>query len=309
MQKISSYLYPNRVNVIAGIEALPVRWNIVYQNRIKIYQGVDNVLTIDVKNAEQKRIDISDMNLEMCVTTTDQRLVALLPITPLETRGLGTVNITETHLTNVSPQFLNFSIYRINENQSKTVFYADTQFGVKGTIELLGSAVQTPVPSRYITSFLPLSKVFSDPPDTAYYSDAVEITNPSFIQSVLSDRLNFEFTMFNLNAKVVIEFTKDKIVSSATNWEEIETFLVTPSTVTLIKGFSYPVYTREFTWARVKYNKLNNSSGSIVKVMVTFDNIEEFLIDSNGPSGVIINTIDNGYPSDTPTTTIDAGEQ
>ena len=309
MQKISSYLYPNRVNIIADIEGLPVRWNIVYQNRIKIYQGVDNVLTIDVKNAEQKRIDISNMNLEMCVMTTDQRLVALLPITPLETRGLGTVNISETHLTNVSPQFLSFSIYRINENQSKTVFYADTQFGAKGTIELIGSAVHTPVPSRYITTFLPLSKIYSFPPVTTYYSDAVEITNPSFVQSVLSDRLNFEFTMFNLNANVTIEFTKDKIVSTATNWEEIETFLVTPSTATLIKGFSYPVYTREFTWARVKYNNVNNSLGNIVKVAITFDNVEEFLIDSNGPSGVIINSIDNGYPNDTPTTTIDAGGQ
>jgi len=71
MQKISSYLYPNRINVVADLALFSTRWNIVYQNRVKIYQGVDNVLTIDVKNSDQKRIDISEMDLHMIVTDTN----------------------------------------------------------------------------------------------------------------------------------------------------------------------------------------------------------------------------------------------
>ena len=55
MQKISCYLYPNRINVVADVALFPVRWNIVYQNRVKIYQGVTlGALSVD-KNLQNKK--------------------------------------------------------------------------------------------------------------------------------------------------------------------------------------------------------------------------------------------------------------
>jgi len=53
MQKISSYLYSNRIQLMADVivldSAYPVEWKIVYQRPIKIYKGVDNVIELDVK--------------------------------------------------------------------------------------------------------------------------------------------------------------------------------------------------------------------------------------------------------------------
>jgi hypothetical protein len=309
MQKISSYLYPNRINIVADVAVFPVRWNIVYQNRIKIYQGVDNLLTLDVKNADQKRIDIDEMDLEMCIMSTAGKLVATLPVTPSETKGLATVNVSAVDLEEVTPQFLNFTIYKINEDSTKTVFYADTQFGAKGNMELLGYAVATPTPARYISRFLTLTNDRSDPFVVTYYSDAVEITRPNFTQNVLEDSLNFEFLTHGLDAEITVEFTKDSVISSSTEWEEIEKFTIASTTVTTIKTYTYPMYTREFTWARVKYNRLDDSQGKIVKVIVTFDEIEEFFIDNEGPDAVFVSGIDGGFPDDEGTTTIDAGER
>ena len=67
MQKISSYLYPNRIEVIANValdpDTCPVEWKIVYQKPIKIYKGVDNVIELEVKNSDQKRIDLFGKNV------------------------------------------------------------------------------------------------------------------------------------------------------------------------------------------------------------------------------------------------------
>ena len=97
MQKISSYLYPNRINVVADVALFPVRWNIVYQNRIKIYQGVDNVLTLDVKNSDQKRIDISEMTLKMSITDTLGRDLTTVNVTPSASSGLLLLPLQKMH--------------------------------------------------------------------------------------------------------------------------------------------------------------------------------------------------------------------
>jgi len=97
----------------------PVRWNIVYQNRIKIYQNIDNVLTIDVKNSEQKRIDISDMDLKMCITDVLGKELLTSDLVPSTTTGLATVTISEDDLLNLTPQFLTFSSYLLVLGKSK----------------------------------------------------------------------------------------------------------------------------------------------------------------------------------------------
>ena len=60
MQKASSYLYPNRIQVHTNVTSTSIQeWRIVYQRNIKIYKGLTNIIEFDVKNAEQKRIYIS----------------------------------------------------------------------------------------------------------------------------------------------------------------------------------------------------------------------------------------------------------
>jgi hypothetical protein len=266
MQKISSYLYPNRINVVADLALFPTRWNIVYQNRVKIYQGVDNVLTIDVKNSDQKRIDISEMDLRMIVTDTVGKLVTDVEVTPGQTQGLATAVISSSDLEFVSKQFLNFSIYRINEDDTKTVLYADTQFGAKGNMELMGTILAVETPVRQITRFNLLTKDQRSPFIPVYYSDAVEIRQPNFLTDPLDDSIVLDFEFDQLDGEVTVQFTQDEVISSSIDWTTIETFSVTSSTSSLSKTYSNPTYNREWVWARVYYT--TNTTGSIDKVLV-----------------------------------------
>ncbi len=270
MQKISSYLYPNRINLVADVALFPVRWNIVYQNRIKIYKGVDNLLTLDVKNSDQKRIDISEMTLKMAVMDINGNEIIISDVTAGATTGLATVNIPATSLEDFTPQFFNFTIYRENEDTTKTVLYADTQFGVKGNMELVDSAVPVNVAHRYITRFIPLEDDISrtSPPFvTTWYSDAVEVRLPNFFRPASEDQMLLDFKYTGLEAEVTVQYTTDDVIGAATDWVDIETFSVVPSTVTETKDYSSE-YTREMAWVRIKYIPEITNAGKVDKVTV-----------------------------------------
>jgi hypothetical protein len=268
MQKISSYLYPNRINVVADLALFPTRWNIVYQNKIKIYQGVDNVLTIDVKNADQKRIDIDEMDIRMIITDTAGKLVSDVEVAATQTLGLATATVSAADLEFVSPQFLNFSIYRINEDETKTVLYADTQFGAKGNMELMGTILAKETPVREITTFTVITRDTVVPFVPRYFSDAVEIKQPNFLINPEDDEITLDFIFKNLDGEVTVQFTKDTVISSSIDWTTIESFTVSQSTATTTKVYAYPTYNREWAWARVYYIPNTNTTGSIDKVLV-----------------------------------------
>jgi hypothetical protein len=63
MQKIQSYLYPNSIIVTAYLAGFSTEYKNVYQRNIKIYKGINNVIEFDIKNADQKRIDLTTLSL------------------------------------------------------------------------------------------------------------------------------------------------------------------------------------------------------------------------------------------------------
>jgi hypothetical protein len=294
MQKISCYLYPNKINLVADVALYPVRWKIVYQNKIKIYKGVDNILTLDVKNSDQKRISLSGMTLKMTVTDVKGALLLTTDVVnSLTTQGLATVNLTADALKGVNPQFLKFTIYRVNPDTTRTVLYADTQFGAEGLMELVGAAfpqagstIPEKIPSRYITRFYGITNTDMGNVllgTTVYYSDAVEITRPNFLKAEVEEYLTMEFSFKDLVGSVIVEWTKDAVVSAGTTWETIETFNVTTMNDVVTKTYEFPTYRRDYNWARVKYQKSGTNTGSINAVIVTFDDISgELVLDGGG---------------------------
>ena len=268
MQKISSYLYPNRINLVADVTLFPVRYKIVYQNNVKIYHGVDNVLTLDVKNADQKRIDISEMTLKMALFDVNGKEITTLDVTPTATTGLATVTITPDDIVELTPQFLTYTVYRDNvDEETRTLLYADTNFGAQGKMEIAGTALTTPTPERYISSFYPITDADKRPPLTTYYSDAVELRQPNFINAAADDSVELEFVLNKSNAVVTVQFTKDTIINSSTTWTDVMSFGVFPEDVSVTKTIAYPTYNREVAWMRVKFEQTTyNGTGATVDI-------------------------------------------
>jgi hypothetical protein len=150
MRKISSYLYPNRIELLADLAGFTTEYTNVYQRTVKIYQGVDNVLEFDIKNADQKRIELLTSpkvtGIELNVMDASGNALPNSPytVTPHATlKGIATAVIPDADTTDLDEQFLRYSVTATDADGNTIPLYADSRFGAVGTIEIVGSAMPT----------------------------------------------------------------------------------------------------------------------------------------------------------------------
>lgn len=266
MQKISSYLYSNRIQVNLDLVSLPTEWRIVYQRTVKIYKGYDNVIELDIKNAYQRRFDVSDKTLKCLIMDNLGQEVYTADVTHSSTPGLATFTVPATAVDYLTPQFLLYTIYVLNDDDTKNIIYGDTQFGATGKMDLIGTAtVRTPAPE--------VIKTFTYIDDTTqvirtYYSESVIVNPRNDIATTQAVDLEFDFV--SLEADIKVQVTYDKVVSTATTWETVEEFSVTSSTSNLTKSYEIPTdFTEEVNWLRVTYVRATNNTGKIDRITVT----------------------------------------
>lgn len=269
MQKISSYLYPNRIQTVINLASTPLEWRIVYQRKFKIYKGLDNVLELDVKNSEQKRIDITGLTIKMVVMDQmNQEILTANVDTATGIKGIGRVIVPATAIEHLTPQFLKYSIYQVNGDGTQTPVYGDTQFGLTGTLDLLGGAMPEVLAPKVIDTFTYMDDDSTPQPWVRrYYSEAVEVHPLNF--NLDNTAINLEFWANGLDATVKVQVTDSVVVSAATIWHDLETFTVSPTTDRLFKVYNEVVdYSNNINWLRVQYTPVANNTGKFDKILV-----------------------------------------
>jgi hypothetical protein len=266
MQKISSYLYSNRIAINLDLASSPVEWRIVYQRKVKIYKGFENVVELDIKNSDQKRVNVSALTLQCVIMDTLGQEIYTADVDHSATPGLATFTIPATALELVSPQFLRYTVYILNDDDTKSPIYGDTQFGITGMMDYIGNALPQALLPKVISNFNPLH-------DTAtsvetFYSDSVEINPPNDI--IAEPILTLNFVASGLAAEVKVQMTKDTVVGMTTEWTTLETFTITTSTSALSKTYdSADGFDKEAGWLRVTYVRAINNTGKFDKVLVS----------------------------------------
>jgi hypothetical protein len=265
MQKISSYLYSNRIVVNLDLASSPLEWRIVYQRKVKIYKGVDNVIELDIKNSEQKRINVSDKTLKCVVMDTFGQEIYTADVVHSLTPGLATFTIPESSVAVLTPQFLRYTVYILNEDDTKTPIYGDTQFGVTGIMDLIGTAVPQSLTPQVIKTFTYLHDTVTTV--QTFYSEAANINPPNDI--VEDPEIVLDFYANNLAAEITVQVTSDLVVSTATEWTTLETFNITTATSLVSKTYgALNNYTNELVWLRVTYVRATDNTGKLDKVLV-----------------------------------------
>jgi hypothetical protein len=190
MQKISSYLYPNRIELLADLATFTVEYVNVYQRTIKIYKGINNIIEFDIKNADQKRIPLSSYIVSNASTIKLNVMDAsgnALPNSPytidpvLAKPGIAVVTIPSADLANLDSQFLKYSVTIGN-----TLLYADSRFGAVGTIELVGDAMPIVKKDRVYDTFTAEIDLKGQP---IYHSSAIPA---KFYEAVPTQQLSFD---------------------------------------------------------------------------------------------------------------------
>ena len=209
MQKISSYLYPNRIELLADLAGFSVEFTNVYQRNVKIYNGIDNTIEFDIKNADQKRIDLSILNqIELNVMDAGGAALPNSPytVTPLIGRGLAEVIIPQEDLADLSPQYLKYSVSAL-KNSRDVLLYANTRFGAVGTIELVGDAMPTYRDPRVFNTFVSEIDIQGNP---IYHSSAIPA---KFYESISTDTLSFEIQVTGFVGTIWLEATTNDTIN------------------------------------------------------------------------------------------------
>lgn len=265
MQKISSYLYSNRIAINLDLATSPMEWRIVYQRTVKLYKGYDNVIELDIKNAEQRRFDVSALTLKCLIMDELGQEIYTAPVVHTASLGISKFTVPKVELDYLEPQFLRYVIYKQNTDGTRNVLYGDTQFDAMGRMDLIDRALaKTPAP-QVIDTFTYLHSTIEE--KKTYYSESVEVNPLNDIRENTS--IDLEFWLDSIEATVNVQITTDQIVSTATNWTTLETFSVSSATNRLFKTYnSITDFSNNVSWLRITYELTGTNTGKIDRVIV-----------------------------------------
>ena len=222
MQKVQSYLYPNRVILIANLAGFTVENTVVYAKTVKIYNGIDNVIQFDIQNADQKRIDLSTMsNIELNVMDMSGNALPESPytVTPTAIKGIATVTIPSDDLIDLADQHLRYSVTAFSGGND-IMLYCDSRFSAVGTIQLIGNAMPKLRDERVYDEFVG---------EINYMGNVIDHTPAipcKFYEAVAVESMDFEIYLDRFIGTVYVEATTDMTISvdSFKNAARIQTF-------------------------------------------------------------------------------------
>ena len=275
MQKISTYLYPNRIQLLADLASFNVEYTNVYQRIVKIYNGIDNTIEFDIKNADQKRVDLTTLStIDLNVMDSAGTALANSPytVTPTSVKGIATVTIPQEDLANLTDQYLKYSVSAVKDGND-VMLYCDARFGAVGTIEIVGSAMPTFRDTRVYTDFtaeidlngFPISKSSSIP--------------TTFYEAEKTTTLDFEIFYTGFKGKIWIEATQESTVSTESFKPEVRLHEFPELTVATSGTFTVTMDINDYKYFRVRYQNakkedvtsLNPSglTGTVDKIIVS----------------------------------------
>lgn len=139
MQIVSRYLVTNKtVLVIDDLDAgIVTEYRKLYEKNLKAWRGIDNTFAFDIKNGDQKPVDIT--GYVPVFRAFDEYKQELLNIqgTPTALKGQFTVNVSADSLDDIEGQYLSYVVMLLPEDSTTMLLtYADTQFDAEGTLEI-----------------------------------------------------------------------------------------------------------------------------------------------------------------------------
>lgn len=258
MQAISVYLYPNKLDVFTN---LPDSWTSeryrrVYNRTLKLYRGVSNKIDLQVKNSDQKALDISGYNLVFnLINSETKELILQQDFAPIDgsslIRGRLSIALDESTLEDVKPGFYHYTVIKevrstgTNGNYSvteRTPLYIDSQYGTFAVVEVYENILGEPVDSLKVIAFNQYNP-FEDP---KYFISSIIDAKPelSSAQSIHT----FQFNMTAYYGQIIIQGSQSQ-GGNPQVWVDVTggTFDLTGESIT------YKNISGKFNWFRIKH--------------------------------------------------------
>lgn len=110
----------------------------MYSRTVKVYDNIDNVITVAFRNSDQKAANISGKSFTFSVTETEgNAAVWSSPVTISNvTTAIGTVTLHQANVANLTQEFYNYTISYTSGNLTLPA-YTDDNWGAAGQLQVL----------------------------------------------------------------------------------------------------------------------------------------------------------------------------
>jgi len=251
MQKINAFIYQNRIEVLADIDpSITTRNRIVYARTVKIYRGMNNTVVFQLKNSDQKPINITGYSLTMSIVNDDDNTQFVeFDCTIVDaTKGLVSVIVPELDLAYLDREFYNYALKVTDQNDLEVQVYTDDFFTVRGQLQLLDGYNAAFQPSRSLS--------FTNISANVVVTSAISGNYPSGYNLWHSFQLYFD----NFTGQVVAQVTTEPINSIVEgDWMPYSTTNYTSQTNT-------DLITVEGPYTAIRF-RITETSGEVTKIL------------------------------------------
>ena len=279
MQSNSVYLYPNKIDAYTNpLDSLTAeRYRRVYNRNLKIYRSVDNRIDLQLRNSDQKSLGInSSAVIFNIIGREDNQLLVQKEFTLIpddstrKIKGRAYVTLTALDLEGLEEGSYSYSILQEEREDlsgsayqvtARTPLYVDSQYGVVGTIEILGDALGTVINSLVVNKFSYVNPLTAGETTPKYYISSIIDAQPTLgtAQSVHTFQMYFN----NYSGNISIEGSLDDQGSSPSKW----TTVLSPIDLTAQTNPIYKNIVGKYNWFRVKYLPSTINTGTVDKIL------------------------------------------
>ena len=141
MIAVQSYLYDNIVQVqILDTVIFKTRNRTVYNRPIKIYQGIDNPILVQVKNQDQKPVNLEDKTVKIDIQDPNNKvLIKSYDLTWVDSaNGIGSFTVLKSDIDFLVERYYKLALKLVdNVSLNERPLYSDSNYGVNLDIEIL----------------------------------------------------------------------------------------------------------------------------------------------------------------------------
>ena len=257
MQKCPIYLYSNSITVILDLDQNTRTHNVMYQRELKIQKGLKNKVQLQFKNSDQKLLNVSTGSFVFSMfDDTSQRQLIRKDVSIVDngittsTRGLALLELNESDTLDLDTGFYKFTVASYSGGSYEPT-YADTYYGISGTLEVRQDSYPTLKPSLelaangYATGFQMTYNLDIGAQRYEYYSGNLP-AHPEFNGNAALHTVAFYLTRFKGTVKV--QGTLDNTPEQFGNYVTLATKVYTG-----LSGIDYVNFNGIWQYVRVIY--------------------------------------------------------
>jgi hypothetical protein len=250
MQILPIYLYSNTLDVILDLDSTVQGVNqVMYQRDLTIQKGIKNQVRIQFKNSDQKKVSISNTQTFVfsMFDAIDQRQIVEKRLDVLEvntaTRGLALLTLTESDTVDLTRTSYKYTVKMQDTDGTYLPTYANTYYGVSGTLHVVQDAFPILQPSQEIVSF---PRSYNDEIFKYEHKSGNIYAYPEYNGNTALHTMAIYMTAYK--GTVYIQSTLNNSPGASGNYATIATKVYNGFT-----GIDYVNFTGSFTYVRVMY--------------------------------------------------------